>query len=148
MVEPGRKIRVDFHTHVFPDGLPRLAEQYGDERWPYLKKDGDNSAKIMLGTNAYRRIGSSAWRPDRRLEDMNGDQVDIQVISPTPITFGYWGQPEARLGFSRFQNDFIAAFVRHNPRRFIGLGTVPLQATGLAIVEMRRALRELGLAGI
>jgi aminocarboxymuconate-semialdehyde decarboxylase len=148
MVEHGPEIRVDFHTHVFPDGLPRLAERHGDERWPYLEKDGDNSAQIMVGKVAYRKIGVNAWLPDRRLEDMNSERVDVQVISPTPITFCYWGKAEATLELSRFQNDFIAAFVRRNPLRFIGLGTVPLHAPELAIAEMRRALRELELAGI
>ena len=148
MVGRGREIRVDFHTHIFPNCLPRLGERYGDERWPYLEKGGDHSAQIMLGKTFYRKIADNAWLLDRRLEEMDRERIDIQVISPTPITFGYWGKAQATLEFSQFQNDFIAAFVKRNPRRFIGLGTVPLQAPELAIAEMRRALRELGLAGI
>ncbi|MEM6638966.1 MAG: amidohydrolase family protein, partial [Pseudomonadota bacterium] len=35
-----------------------------------------------------------------------------------------------------------------HPKRFLGLGTVPMQAPKLAIAEMERCVRELGLDGI
>lgn len=148
MTQCGCEIRVDFHTHVFPDRLPFLATRSGDERWPYVEREDGSSARIMLGKNVYRKIGEAAWTAAARLADMEREQVDLQVVSPTPITFGYWGRAEETLELARFQNDFIAEFVSRNPRRFVGLGTVPMQAPELAVAEMRRALKELGLAGL
>lgn len=148
MPEGGKVVRVDFHTHIFPEKLPQLGARYGDERWPRLEKDGDSAVQIMVGSTAYRKIGSEAWTLSRRLEDMDREGVDIQVVSPTPITFGYWGKAEACLELSRYQNDFIARLVSENPRRFIGLGTVPMQDPEAAIREMTRVRRELKLAGI
>ena len=149
MPERGKVVRVDFHTHVFPEKLPPLGARYGDERWPRVEKSGgSDAAQIMVGTTAYRAIGSEAWDMQRRLEDMDREAVDIQVISPTPITFGYWGKSEACLELSRYQNDFIARLVSEHPNRFIGLGTVPMQDTPAAIREMTRVRRELKLAGL
>jgi aminocarboxymuconate-semialdehyde decarboxylase len=147
MAERAQVVRVDFHTHVFPDKMPPLGPRYGDERWPRLEKQGD-VGQIMVGSTAYRKIGSEAWTISRRLEDMDREAVDIQVISATPITFGYWGNAEACFELSRYQNDFIARLVSEHPRRFVGLGTVPMQDPAAAIREMTRARRELKLAGL
>jgi aminocarboxymuconate-semialdehyde decarboxylase len=141
-------LRVDFHTHVFPKELPPLAARYGDQRWPRLEPDGPDAVNIILGSTVYRRITHHAWSIARRLEDMDRESVDIQVISPTPITFGYWGDARATAELSRYQNDFVAGLVSENPRRFVGLGTVALQDTDSAIAEMVRARNELKLAGI
>src|SRR6266851_2201321 len=46
------------------------------------------------------------------------------------------------------QNDEIAGAAQVSPEGFIGLGTVPLQDPGLASGEVRRAVTELGLAGV
>jgi aminocarboxymuconate-semialdehyde decarboxylase len=141
-------LRVDFHTHVFPRELPALAKRYGDERWPHLEPDGADAAQIVIGSTAYRRITDQAWSAAQRIEDMDREAVDIQVISPTPITFGYWGDPRGTAELSRYQNDFVARMVSEHPRRFIGLGTVALQDADSAIIEMVRARDELKLAGI
>src|SRR6185436_7665043 len=49
---------------------------------------------------------------------------------------------------SRFFNDHIAETVSKKPKRFIGLGTVPLQDVDLAIKEMERCVKELKMPGI
>src|SRR5699024_5381775 len=74
--------------------------------------------------------------------------IDIQVLSPIPVTFSYWSDANKGLELAKFQNDFIASVTRENPKRFIGLGTVPLQDVDLAIKEMERSANELGLKGI
>jgi aminocarboxymuconate-semialdehyde decarboxylase len=38
--------------------------------------------------------------------------------------------------------------VRNEPKRFVGLGTVPLQDSQLAITELERCVTELGMAGV
>jgi aminocarboxymuconate-semialdehyde decarboxylase len=148
MAESRTSLRVDLHTHVFPDKLPALGHRYNDQRWPHLEHDESATARIMLGASTYRQITDHAWRPDRRIEDMDRELVNLQVVSPTPVTFGYWGDPKATLELSRFQNDFIADFVGRHPKRFIGLGTVPLQEPGSAIEEMTRVRKELKLPGL
>ena len=61
--------------------------------------------------------------------------------------FSYWAKPGTH-DLSRLLNDDIAEIVRANPGRFVGLGTLPLQAPELALREMERCVRELGLCGV
>ena len=42
----------------------------------------------------------------------------------------------------------IAEVVRAHPRRFAGLGTLPLQDPDLAVAELERCVRDLGLSGV
>src|SRR5690606_3884626 len=44
--------------------------------------------------------------------------------------------------------DHLAWVVATNPKRFVGLGTVPLQAPDLAIAELERCVVDLRLAGV
>jgi len=52
------------------------------------------------------------------------------------------------LELCRILNDHIAEVVRANPKRFVGLGTIPLQDVDLAAQELDRCVDELGLHGI
>lgn len=45
-------------------------------------------------------------------------------------------------------NDDLAQTVRSHPKRFVGLGTLPMQAPDLAVLEMRRCVKELGFPGV
>ena len=62
--------------------------------------------------------------------------------------FSYWAKPQDALDLARFLNDHLAGLVRDFPGRFYGLGTVPMQAPDLAVAELERCVRELGLHGI
>src|SRR5439155_12450983 len=64
------------------------------------------------------------------------------------VTFSYRFSAHAALELSQYQNDEIARAVHVAPKRFIGLGTVPLQDPELASSEVRRAVTQLGLAGV
>lgn len=143
-----KNLRVDFHTHIISEDFPDLAVKYGDGRFPVLQKTCSCGAEIMVQGRTFRKITEQTWDPEKRLEDMDKEGVDIQVLSPIPVTFSYWSNPEAGLELARSQNDFIASVVKKYPDRFIGMGTVPLQDVNLAIAEMERAVNELGLKGI
>jgi len=65
-----------------------------------------------------------------------------------PVMFNYWAKPEHGLEMSKYLNDHIAGIVKTNPKRFVGLGTIPMQAPDMAIQELRRCMQDLGLAGI
>ena len=61
--------------------------------------------------------------------------------------FSYWAEPADGLEISRFLNDHIAELVRQHPKRFIGLGTLPMQDADLAVRELERC-RAIGLVGV
>jgi aminocarboxymuconate-semialdehyde decarboxylase len=62
--------------------------------------------------------------------------------------FSYWAKAEDTADLSRILNDQIAGLVHEYPRRFVGLGTLPMQDATLAIAELERCHRSLGLAGV
>ena len=57
------------------------------------------------------------------------------------------GKARRRCEICKFLNDHIAEVVSEFPLRFVGLGTVPMQDTELAITELERC-KEIGLAGV
>ncbi|MEH7245872.1 amidohydrolase family protein [Neobacillus niacini] len=143
-----KKLRVDFHTHIISEDFPDLAAKYEDGRFPILEKTCSCGAEIKIQGKTFRKITDQAWDPKKRIEDMDKEGVDIQVLSPIPVTFSYWSDPQAGLELAQSQNNFIASVVNKYPDRFIGMGTVPLQDVKQAAVEMERAVKELGIKGI
>ncbi|MGF9909672.1 amidohydrolase family protein [Brevibacillus porteri] len=141
-------MRVDFHTHIIPEDIPNLAERFHGERWPILHRTCTCGANIMVGGKVFREVTDQVWDPQKRIHDMQREGVDMQVLSPIPVTFSYWAPAAEAEVMARIQNDFIAETVNQHPNHFIGLGTVPLQDTEAAIREMDRCMHELGHRGI
>jgi aminocarboxymuconate-semialdehyde decarboxylase len=82
------------------------------------------------------------------MEEMDATSVTKQVLSTIPVLFNYWAKAAHGSETSRFFNDHIAEVVSRYPKRFIGIGTVPLQDIDMAIREMERCVNELHMPGI
>ena len=142
-------MKIDIHTHLLPAELPRFAERYGYGGFITLEHHQPCRARMMRDDGKFfREVESNCWDPARRLAECDAAGVSVQVLSTVPVMFSYWAKPEHGLDLSRFLNDHLASVVRTNPRRFAGLGTVPLQDVPRAIGELERCVRELGLAGV
>jgi aminocarboxymuconate-semialdehyde decarboxylase len=87
------------------------------------------------------------WDVGQRLRDMDANDVDIQILSPTVFTFFYGQDAALTQACSILQNEQIALVIRQHPERFLGLGTVPMQAPEMAAGELKRAMTKLGLGG-
>jgi aminocarboxymuconate-semialdehyde decarboxylase len=72
----------------------------------------------------------------------------VQVVCTIPVMFSYWAKPADGLDISRFLNDHIADIVARYPKNYIGLGTLPMQDTDLAIKELERLKHECNMPGI
>lgn len=141
--------KIDIHTHILPPELPRFKEKYGYGGFIQLEKSGPCRARMLRDDGKFfREIESNCWDPKARLKDCDMHGVEVQVISTVPVMFSYWTKPNDGLDLSKFLNDHIAQVVSSAPKRFVGLGTLPLQAPKLAISELERCVKELGLAGV
>ena len=141
-------MKIDLHTHILPREWPDLKERYGYGGFVQLEHHESGCARMTLDGNFFRKVGENCWDAARRIEDCDRAGVDVQVLSTVPIMFAYWAKPEHGLDLARRLNDHIAMVVQTHPRRFIGLGTLPMQDAGLAIDELDRCVNELGFAGV
>lgn len=141
-------MKIDIHTHILPKTWPDLHERFGYGGWIRLDHHKPCCARMMMDERFFREIEHNCWDPGVRMSEANKHGVDIQVLSTVPVMFGYWARPEHTHDLSKILNDHIAEVCDKAPQRFIGLGTVPLQAPDRAVQELERCMKELGLAGV
>lgn len=139
---------IDSHTHILTEEAMRLLAKESPKVAPVLKNlDARGGTLEIDGKVVQHPIPREIWDVGLRLRDMDANDVDVQVLSPTVFTFFYGQDPALALACAAIQNEEIAAVVKRKPDRFIGLGSVPLQAPELAANELRRSMTALGLRG-
>ncbi|HVV94912.1 MAG TPA: amidohydrolase family protein [Hyphomicrobiales bacterium] len=142
----GRTRVVDIHCHL---SVPEADALVAAQRPQGGFADSFSSALTReVNRTQFQGIAAKLASLEARLADMDRMGVDVQAVSPSPGQYHYWAPPELGRELARLVNDRIAEAVGRHPGRFVGLGTVPLQAPALAVEELRRAVRELGLRGI
>jgi aminocarboxymuconate-semialdehyde decarboxylase len=141
-------MKIDLHTHILPPTWPDLRQRYGYGGFVQLEHHGPGCARMLQDGKVFRDVRDNCWDPRRRLEDCDRHGVTAQVLSTVPVMFSYWARPEHGHDLSRLLNDHLAEVVRQFPRRFAGLGTLPMQAPDLAVRELERCTGELGLRGV
>ena len=133
---------LDVHTHVLPSELPRWSPMR-------LERVDECGARLLREDGTlFREIRSNCWDPATRLKECDEAGVGVQVLSTVPVLFAYQLPLARGDDLARLLNDHVAALCREHPRRFIGLGTLPMQAPDRAVRELDRCVTQLGLLGI
>ena len=140
-------MKIDIHTHIMPEKMPNWVQKFGYGEFIHLEHR-NCKACMMKGDKLFREVEDNCFREDVRRGEMDETKVDVQVLSTIPVLFNYWAKPADALETSRFFNDHIADTVAKEPRRFIGIGTVPMQDIDLSIREMERCVTELKMPGL
>jgi aminocarboxymuconate-semialdehyde decarboxylase len=140
-------MKIDIHTHIMPDKMPNWVQKFGYGEFIHLEHR-NCKACMMKGDKLFREVEPNCFDATVRMKEMDETDVNVQVLSTIPILFNYWVKPKDGLETSRFFNEHIADTVSKNDKRFLGIGTVPLQDIDFAIEEMERCIVELKMPGL
>ncbi|HXP43995.1 MAG TPA: tryptophan 2,3-dioxygenase family protein [Candidatus Acidoferrales bacterium] len=132
---------IDIHNHFFPSSWPDLAARYGTPNWPWIKHTEPGKAEIMVGDRFFRHIYSACWDPEVRLQEMDRDGVDLQVISVTPVLFAYERPVEHALDCAQLLNDAALELCSRGKGRLKSFCQVPLQDVDAACEELSRSMQ-------
>ena len=132
---------VDIHAHFFPESWPDFAARFGSPDWPWIKLLGNGEAMVMLGDREFRRILQVCWDPIARVEDLDRQGVDLQVISATPVLFSYNRPADQALEVARFFNDAALEMCSRANGRLVPLCQVPLQDIDASCAEVSRCMQ-------
>jgi predicted TIM-barrel fold metal-dependent hydrolase len=97
----------------------------------------------MEGRVADARAGG--WMPKARIADMDEDGIDTAIL----FGGGPLGTSNIELFTASFTayNNWLADFCAHDPKRFVGVGYIPMQDVDVAIALMRDCVKR-GLKAI
>ncbi|PXX63893.1 aminocarboxymuconate-semialdehyde decarboxylase [Nocardia tenerifensis] len=124
-------MRIDVHAHYWTDDYLDLLVGLG-----------------RTDTDAQRGQGAGGGAElDARLRLMDRAGVDMQILSAAPL-LPHFAERDKAVPTARFVNDQYAAVVADRPDRFRAFAALPMPHVEESIAEMRRALDELGMAGI
>lgn len=141
-------LKIDVHTHILPRYMPKWSEKFGYGNFIHLEEGArPGFARMMQGDTFFREIASNCWDEEERIGEYAESGVQVQVVCTIPVMFSYNAKPQDTLELGRFLNDHIADLVAKYPKRYIGLCTVPMQDTELALQELERA-KSIGLVGV
>ena len=135
------------HTHIMPRAMPDFAAEFGYGGFIQLDHHRPGSARMMLDGRFFREVESNCWDAAERIDEYEQLGTTVQVVCTIPVLFAYFAEPRDGLQVARFLNNDLATTVSAHPRRYIGLGTLPMQAPDLAIDELERC-KQLGLRGV
>lgn len=129
---------IDLHAHLAPRAV---LEHLG-----WLADDG-GTLRVRLG-ETWQSVTPALLDPDALLADSGAEGIGIRVVSLPPFLLRHDLPASEGADYSRAMNDGLAALARAGRGRIRALATVPIQDPAAAAVEVRRAVGELGLAGV
>ncbi|GII22785.1 amidohydrolase family protein [Planosporangium mesophilum] len=139
---------VDLHAHV---GLPEvdalLADQPGLAEQRRTEAATLGPASLAYNIRQLADLGPRLTDLDLRLAAMDAARVDVQAVSPPPVTFA-WAARELSARVVATTNEAVAAYCAKAPNRLWPVGTVALHHPDLAVAQLTTAVRDLGLRGV
>jgi hypothetical protein len=144
----------------FRDRAPRVERFDEGDAWVLEGVD----APINFGLNAtagmdplrmtawcrWEDVRPGGYDPAARLVEMDRDQVDAELLYPTPrLSHSLIANEDAdfHLALVRAYNDWLSEFASHAPDRLGGVFLVPNRGVDMALAEIERASQLPGMRG-
>jgi predicted TIM-barrel fold metal-dependent hydrolase len=156
VVEPGN-LWLDYIDPVYRDRAPQLVHGKEHDSWVcdgleplavgLLAAAGVPADALEHQGRFETHIPRGAWDPHARLEQIEADGVQAEVIYPTiGLTLFGIEDPHFKHACFRAYNDWVADFCAVYPDRFKAVGLLPTEDIEVATRELERC-RDLGLVG-
>jgi predicted TIM-barrel fold metal-dependent hydrolase len=167
-----RLISSDSHVNEPPDLFTSRVAAAMRTRVPRIERFSEGDAWVIegaadpinFGMNAcagqgpgelrawvrFEDIRHGGYDPVARLNEMDADGVDAEILYPTPrLAQGIIANPdpELHLAMVRAYNDWLSEYVAHAPERFGGLALLPSCGSGDAAGELGRVAGRPGIRG-
>ena len=139
---------VDFQAHVFPPAYVHAIERI-DGAVTLEPPDPYSGMRYFYDRRLGMRINTATFQgqdPELRLQHMDELGIDLQVISIPPPGADRF-EADAAVGLARTANDALATMCGTDPKRLVGLYTLPTASVPAAVEEIERATEGLGLRG-
>src|SRR5437868_310451 len=143
----GKSLRIDIHCHYLNQAVAAKVAHLNPAQYEPSVTYA-NALTREVNVKQIRDRLPKLSTIETRLKDMDRMGIDMQAVSPAPNQCYYWTEPELGVELSRMVNDRLAEIVATWPERFVALGTVPLQRVDLAVAELDRCVKTLGLRAV
>ena len=137
---------IDVHAHTVLPGVMGCAGHYG----PELGVGPEGRSRFRVGDYVLEGVdyrGTPFMDVDARLRLNDHLGIELQVLSPNPITYFHHIEADIAASFCRWHNDQLAELVDAHPGRLRGFAQLPMQDIAAASAELRRTVGDLGLVG-
>lgn len=134
---------VDAHAHFLPKDYP----EHAPSCFPRMEPVEGSTDRLLVFDQMRFRARDVFFEAERRIEAMDGADIDAEVVSPMPPLLRYDLPSADALALARHVNDFGAQLGALVPERIITLGMVPMQDPDAATAELA-AIKAQGLAGV
>jgi aminocarboxymuconate-semialdehyde decarboxylase len=138
---------IDVHSHVAVSEAANYVKPHLDIASAPLTKFATADTRALNQRQDAERT-SRMTKYDERLADLDAMGIDLQVVKPPPPQCYYTLPIEIADKASQMVNNGLAEYVSGHPDRFIAFGTVPLQDSAAAAVELERCAKKLGFKGV
>lgn len=143
-------MKIDVHWHHIPRSfITAVANGSVPFKGRYEGTGDDARIMIDLGFREFEQeLPPELTDIDAAIEHM--DRIGLDVVAPSiaPPMMQYLADPADAARISQVMNDAMAEATSAHPDRFRPLANVPLQDPAAAAIELKRAIHELGFAGV
>ena len=137
---------IDTHAHFIPAAfVKRIRDGHGPDG-VRIEDRADMPWVVHRQGYAYP-LPPHFFDSAARLNKMTQDGVTTAVLSVPPTFFFYGTSTAEAVDTARMLNDSLADSVRAGDGRLSAVATLPMQDADAAVVELKRAVTELGLKG-
>jgi aminocarboxymuconate-semialdehyde decarboxylase len=139
---------IDVHAHaIVPSALEAMSDAH-PAHGPRLRYRDGRRYLHYPGRSDLGPLPDAIFEPELRIQSMNRQRVDLQVIAIPPPNFHYHVPAEVGADFARIQNDALATLSDLEPGRFHWFATLPLQDIAASLEEIDRVESHQRMRGV